>query len=186
MTRKWKSCLLLGLVVLLTACSSQQFISEEPTAYTHSQTAGVGKMKTVYLSAEHPDVKQVIPIVEEFLKVDQTQDYHNPDWEKAVLIATEKLIVSHHDREIDDLIEHTIIKELQDCHVQRIVFMGKDIDIASVTATVNVLFESAGTVYANRHSIRLGEPAPLEATINLKKYEDVWLVDSTSYTYLTP
>ncbi len=187
MRRKQKACLLIGLVLLvLTACSYTKFISEEPTDYTLTVTEGYGKLKTLYLTAEHPDVQLVIPLVEEFLAIDQTQDYNNPTWEKLAPLAQENLITERQGRETDTLIEHTIIKRLHDCQVKRIVFMDRQVDRATVTAELNVAYTSVGERYAGWYNIKLDELTPMEATLDLKKMEGKWFVRSSRYSYLNP
>lgn len=187
MRRGQKICLLIVLVPLtLIACSGNKFISQERTDYTLAVSDGIGKLKVLYLTAEHPDVKLVIPLVKAFLDIDQTQDYHNPNWEKATSLARETLITSRYDREMDTLVEHKIIKRLHDCHVQRIVFMGKNIDKATVTVELNVVYSSLGERYAGWYNIEPNELTPIEATLDLWKEEGKWLISSTRYSYLTP
>lgn len=177
---------LLGLVLLLLTACSQKFISKEPTDYTLAVSDGVGKQKILYLTAEHPDVKLVIPLVEAFLDIDQTQDYNKPNWEALTTLADAKLITARYDKEIDTLVEHSITKRLHDSHVKRIVFMGKEVDKATVTVELNVVYTNLGERYAGWYNIKLDEPTTIEATLDLHKQDGQWLVKSTSYTHLAP
>lgn len=186
MWRGRKVCLLVALLLLsLTACSNQKFISKDPTDYTLGTGDGTGRTKTSYLTAEHPDVQLVIPLVEQFLGIDQTQDYNKLNWDELVPLAEDRLITERHDKESKTLIEHTIIKHLHDCQVQRIVFLGKDIDKATVTVELSVVYTNVGERYAAWHDIKLNEPSPIEAQLDLRKKEGKWLVCTTSYTHLT-
>lgn len=187
MRKRREAWLLVGLVLLLlTACSDKKFISKEQTDYTLAVSDGVGKQKILYLTAEHPDVKLVIPLVEAFLDIDQTQDYNNPNWDALTTLADAKLITARFDKEIDTLVEHSITKRLHDSHVKRIVFMGKEVDRATVTAELNVVYTSVGERYSGWYDIKLDEPTPIEATLDLHKQDGQWLVKSTSYTHLAP
>lgn len=178
--------LIVLMLLLLTACSGQKYISNEPTDYTLAVSEGFGKQKILYLTAEHPDVKLVIPLVEQFLAVDQTQDHKDPNWDALAPLADAKLVTTRYEREVDTLVEHAIAKRLQDSQVKRIVFLGKKLDRATVTAELNVVYNSVGGRYAGWCNIQLNEPTPMEATIELFKQEDKWLVRSAQYSHLAP
>lgn len=183
--RRKQLCLLLGLILilLLTACSQQSFISQEPTNYIRADRGVPGRQKIYYLLPEHPDVQLLLPLIEQFLSIDQTQDYRNPDWIRANSLATAELIASRYERESNALTEHEIIKQVQDLQVQRIVFMG---DTADVTAEVKVVFTNVSAKYAGWYNITPAVTTTLEATVDLRKIDEIWLVNSARYSYLAP
>lgn len=176
---------LLGLMLLLfTACSSQEFVSSEPTDYTRAVHAGSKGYKIYYLTAEHPDVQAILPLAEDFLSIDQTQDYRNPDWGAATPLATASLLAARQERESGFLKEHEIIKHLAGFQGIKIILLGDN--SATVMAELEVVFTSLSARYAGWYNLELNQPSPVLATLNLRRTDDLWQISSARYSYLAP
>lgn len=153
------------LAFLLSACSDSDLAIDVPTDYVISTLdQGIS-----YLTEEHPDVRQVTEVVTCFLEIDQTQDYLNPTYSELKGLVSQNFLEKRNDWAVKHLAEHAIRKQLLDCEVTSIIFLGSKHQPTQAIVTVNyrVVYTSATAAYAERIGATIDEPLQQSASLQL-------------------
>lgn len=180
--------IMVATVLMMTACSSDPYVSKEPTAYVVSRFIS-GKATESYLTEEHPDVKAVTALLESFLVVDMNQDWRQPNYEPLTGLARESLI-EERAQEQAALIDNKLSYQSTDYQIDGIVFRedGEDnaLRIATVQMQMTVVYTSASEEWLTRFNLPLEAELVMYATMDLKKTDDQWIVTSTNYDVPSP
>lgn len=183
MTKKvaWLVVLMFACTIL-AGCSSQRYTSKERTNYVVSDYVG-SKFTETFLTADHPDVQNILALVDQFLQIDMTQDYRSLDY-LSLDIFSAPSVRQRREQMQATYVTNALVHQYKGNEVRRILFyLNKGVIYkAVVTADVIVVYTSGGANYLGMKNLKLNEDSKLSVEISLDKTDDGWRVGNTIYS----